>query len=250
MRFAGQVALVTGGAHGIGAACVRLLAGEGAAVVVADIDAAGAEAVVAELTGAGAAALAVKVDMAEVAGVRAMVQAAAGWRGRLDILVNNAGLAIARPLLDYTEQDWRRQLAVNLDGPFFALQAAARLMVEQRHGKIINIASTAAYVSSSTPEAAYDVTKAGIRQLTVSAAAELAGYGVNVNAVAPGTVVTGLTASVLDSGEKLERAGAKIPAGRLGRPEEIAAAVAYLASAQADYVHGHTLVVDGGWLVF
>jgi NAD(P)-dependent dehydrogenase (short-subunit alcohol dehydrogenase family) len=249
MELTGQVALVTGAAKGIGAACAEALSAEGAAVVVADIDVKGAEAVAEGLTARGRQALAMLVDMGDTDSVPAMVDAAARWRGRLDVLVNNAGMGIAKPLLDYTSADWDLQLAVNLRGPFLALQAAARLMVARGGGRIVNIASTAAFVSSSTPEAAYDVSKAGVRQLTVSAAAELAGRGVHVNAVAPGTIATALTESVLDTAEKRDRASAKIPAGRVGRPEDIANAVVYLSSPRADYVHGHVLVVDGGWLL-
>jgi NAD(P)-dependent dehydrogenase (short-subunit alcohol dehydrogenase family) len=112
----------------------------------------------------------------------------------------------------------------------------------------VNIASTAAFVSSSTPESAYDASKGGVRQLTVSASVELAPLGINVNAVAPGTIATPLTTAVLDTPEKLARAEDKIPARRLGVPRDIAGAVAFLCSDDADYVHGHTLVVDGGWL--
>jgi NAD(P)-dependent dehydrogenase (short-subunit alcohol dehydrogenase family) len=248
-EFTGQVALVTGAARGIGAACARALAAEGAAVAVADIDHDGAAEVAADLTSGGHDACALAVDMGQPDSVRSMIRAADQWRGRLDVLVNNAGVGIAKPLLDYTPGDWDRQLAVNLRGPFLALQAAARLMVPRGGGRIVNIASTSAFVSSSTPEVAYDVSKAGVRQLTVSAAAELAGLGVHVNAVAPGTVATALTDSVLDTDEKRARAEAKIPAGRLGRPEDIAHAVVFLASARAGYIHGHVLVVDGGWLL-
>jgi NAD(P)-dependent dehydrogenase (short-subunit alcohol dehydrogenase family) len=248
-EFDGQVALVTGAARGIGAACAQALAAAGAAVVVADLDPEGAKETAAGLTARGYQALALAADMGDPAAVPALVEAADGWRGRLDVLVNNAGMAVAKPILDYTVADWDRQLAVNLRGPFLALQAAARLMVGRGGGAIVNVASTAAFVSSSTPEAAYDVSKAGVRQLTVSAAAELAGRGVRVNAVAPGTIDTPLTDAVLNSPAKRDRAAAKIPAGRVGRPQDIADAVTYLASPRASYVHGHTLVVDGGWLL-
>jgi NAD(P)-dependent dehydrogenase (short-subunit alcohol dehydrogenase family) len=133
---------------------------------------------------------------------------------------------------------------------FFATQEAARVMIPKRRGKIVNFASTAGFVSSSTPEAAYDISKGGVRQLTVSVAAELAPHHINVNAVAPGTIMTELTMRVLDTPEKMNRAAAKIPMGRLGSPEDMVGPVLFLCSDEADYITGHTLVVDGGWLLF
>jgi NAD(P)-dependent dehydrogenase (short-subunit alcohol dehydrogenase family) len=248
-RLEGLVALVTGAASGMGAAYARGFAGEGATVVLADLDLAGAERVAGELAG-GARASAVAVDMADVTSVCAMVDQAVAFGGTLDVLVNNAGIGIAKPLLDYTEADWDRQLAVNAKGPFFALQAAARVMIPARGGKIVNVASTAAFVSSSTPEVAYDVSKGAIRQLTVSAAAELAPHGINVNGIAPGTVATPLTRQVLDTPEKRSAAAAKIPLGRVAEPEDLVGTAVFLASSDADYLCGHVVVVDGGWLLY
>jgi NAD(P)-dependent dehydrogenase (short-subunit alcohol dehydrogenase family) len=250
VRLAGLVALVTGAAHGIGSAYARGFAREGARVVLADLDLPAAERLADELTAGGAQATAVGVDMADVAAVRAMVDQAVAWGGTLDVLLNNAGIGIAKPLLDYSEADWDRQLAVNAKGPFFALQAAARVMIPRRSGKVVNIASTAAFVSSSTPEVAYDVSKGAVRQLTVSAGAELAAYGINVNGIAPGTVATELTRRVLDTPEKLERAAAKIPLGRLADPDDLVGTAVFLASSDADYLCGHVVVVDGGWLLY
>ena len=148
-----------------------------------------------------------------------MVAFAIDWRGGLDILVNNAGVAIARSVLEATPDEWQAQLDVNLRAPFFALQAAARHMVERGSGKIVNTVSTSGFASSSTPEPIYDLTKGGLRQLTISAAVELAPLGVNVNGVAPGTIGTDLTNAVLDTPEKLARATARIPAARsVARP--------------------------------
>jgi len=234
----------------MGRAVARGLAAEGAQVVVAEVDeAAGREAAEA-ITGAGGRALAVAADISQVDQVRALFKQALEEFGTVDILVNNAGIGIARPLLDYTEADWDRQLGVNLKGMFFATQEAARVMVPKRRGKIVNFASTAAFVSSSTPETAYDISKGGVRQLTISVAAELAPHHVNVNAVAPGTILTELTLRVLDTPEKMDRAAAKIPLGRLGSPEDLVGPVLFLCSDEAGYITGHTLVVDGGWLLF
>lgn len=234
----------------MGRAIALALAALGANVVVAEVDqAVGAEAVN-EIEKSGGRAMAVTVDVSSVADVRRLFKETVNRFGDVDILINNAGIGIAKPLVDYTEADWDRQLGVNLKGMFFATQEAARLMIPKRRGKIVNFASTAAFVSSSTPETAYDISKGGVRQLTVSVAAELAPYHINVNAVAPGTILTDLTLRVLDTDEKMARASAKIPLGRLGKPEDMVGPVLFLCSSEADYVTGHVLVVDGGWLLY
>lgn len=250
MRFSGQTAIVTGAGRGMGRAIAEALAAEGASVVVSDIDQASGEDAVAAIERAGGKSRFVQVDISSVAGVRRLFETTLSAFGGLDILVNNAGIGIPKPLLEYTEADWDRQLGVNLKGMFFATQEAARVMIPKRRGKIVNFASTAAFVSSSTPETAYDISKGGVRQLTVSVAAELAQYHINVNAVAPGTILTDLTLRVLDTDEKMNRAAAKIPMNRLGKPDDMVGPVLFLCSAESDYVTGHTLVVDGGWLLF
>ena len=247
-RLAGRTALVTGGARGIGAAIVERLVAEGAAVVVADRLGDVAESLAATQRAADNEVIAHEVDLTDLDAIAAMVQTAIAWRGDLDILVNNAGIDLPGSVLDATVDEWYVQLAVNLRAPFFAIQAAAQHMVARGSGKIVNTVSTSGFASSSTPNTIYDLTKGGLRQLTISAAVELAPHGVNVNGVAPGTIATELTTAVLDTPEKLARASARIPRGTFGRPADIAAAVAFLSSDDADYVHGHVLVVDGGWL--
>jgi NAD(P)-dependent dehydrogenase (short-subunit alcohol dehydrogenase family) len=250
MNFAGQAAIVTGAGRGMGRAIALALAEGGASVVVAEVDKPSAEDTASAIREAGGKAVSMVVDISQVEDVRRLFKAAVDELGTVDILVNNAGIGIPKPLLDYTEADWDRQLGVNLKGLFFATQEAARIMIPKRRGKIVNFASTAAFVSSSTPETAYDISKGGVRQLTISVAAELAPHHINVNAVAPGTIMTELTSRVLDTEEKMARASAKIPMGRLGAPEDMVGPVLFLCSEEADYITGHTLVVDGGWLLF
>jgi len=234
----------------MGRAIAVALAAEGANVVVAEVDEPAAKDVVDEIKKGGGRGLAFKADVSSVGDLRLLFERTLKEFGDVDILINNAGIGIARPLVDYTEADWDKQLGVNLKGMFFATQEAARIMIPKRRGKIVNFASTAAFVSSSTPETAYDISKGGVRQLTVSVAAELAPHQINVNAVAPGTIMTDLTMRVLDTEEKMARASAKIPLGRLGKPEDMVGPVLFLCSAEADYITGHVLVVDGGWLLF
>ena len=248
MSFAGQTAIVTGAGRGMGRAVALGLAAVGASVVVGFVRVPFND--VAAIKKAGGQAAAVVVDISRVDDVRRMFKAAIAQFGTVDILINNAGIGIPKPLLEYTEEDWDKQLGVNLKGMFFATQEAARVMIPKHRGKIVNFASTAAFVSSSTPETAYDISKGGVRQLTTSVAAELAPHHINVNAVAPGTIMTELTLSVLDTDEKMSRASAKIPMGRLGVPEDMVGPVLFLCSDEADYITGHTLVVDGGWLLF
>jgi NAD(P)-dependent dehydrogenase (short-subunit alcohol dehydrogenase family) len=250
MNFAGQAAVVTGAGRGMGKAVALGLAEGGASVLVAELDKASGEDTAKAIRDAGGKAVSVVVDISQVEDVRRLFKAAVDELGTVDILVNNAGIGIPKPLLEYTEADWDKQLGVNLKGLFFATQEAARIMIPKRRGKIVNFASTAAFVSSSTPETAYDISKGGVRQLTISVAAELAPHHINVNAVAPGTIMTELTLRVLDTEEKMARASAKIPMGRLGAPEDMVGPVLFLCSEEADYITGHTLVVDGGWLLF
>jgi NAD(P)-dependent dehydrogenase (short-subunit alcohol dehydrogenase family) len=250
VRLEGLVGIVTGSARGIGRAYAEGYASEGAKIVLADLDGDGARSSAAGIVADGGQAIGVQVDMADVASVQAMVKAATDWAGTVDILLNNAGMGIAKPLLETTEEDWDRQLDVNLKGMFFAIQAVLPHMLNAGRGKIINIASTSGFVSSTTPEVAYDVSKGGVRQLTVSVAAELAACGINVNGIAPGTIETDLTRQVLNTPERRARAEAKIPLGRVGQPTDLVGAAVFLASGESDYITGHTLVVDGGWLIY
>jgi len=249
-RFDGSVAVVTGAGRGMGRAVAMRLGREGARVVIAEVNPEHGVEVAEEIRAAGGTATPFSADVSRVDDVTRLFAEAVKAYGTVDILVNNAGIGVAKPILEYTEADWDRQMAVNVKGVFFCSQAAARLMIPRRRGKIVNFASTSAFVSSSKPEIAYDTSKGAVRQMTVSMAAELAPHGITVNAVAPGTTATEMTRSSLATKEGLAWQLARIPMGRVGQPEDIAAVVLVLCSPEASYITGHTLVADGGWLLF
>ena len=182
------------------------------------------------------------------------VEAVRGEIARVDAetplrtVVANAGVAFQRPLLEVEPEPFDRLMDVNVRGVFFTLQAAARAMAPRGAGSIVTVCSTSGFTASSGPMTAYDASKGAVRLLTQAAARELAGAGIRVNGVAPGTVETDLTLGLATSAELEALGGTRIPLGRLGRPEEIASAVAFLASDEASYITGHILVADGGWL--
>ena len=234
----------------MGRAVSLRLAAEGARVVVAELVPEHGEEVAREIVQGGGQAVAVPTDVTRIAEIDRLFEQAASAFGPCDVLVNNAGIGVGKAVLDYTEADWDRQMGVNVRAVFFCSQAAVRQMAPRRRGKIVNFASTSAFVSSSRPSVAYDVSKGAVRQMTISMAAELAPLGINVNAVAPGTVETEMTRESLSTEEGRAWQLARIPMGRLGRPDDIAGVVAFLCSAEADYITGHVLVADGGWTLF
>jgi len=253
----GQVALVTGAGQGNGRAIALRLAAAGAAVAVNDLDAGLADRVAGEIRALGRPAVAVPADVRQVPQIEAMIHRAVAELGRLDILVNNAGLIRANPLGSVTEDDWDLTFAVNARGLFFCLQAAARVMVQQGSGVIINIASVAgrgnAGLSYSPP---YAASKAAVINLTQQSARALADKNVRVNAICPGLIDTafnwrleeeiGVQQKGLPYGELLKQRIAGVPMGRIGQPTDVANAVAFLCSPQASYITGQSLNVDGG----
>ncbi len=239
-----RVCIVTGGAQGIGEACIRRFAREKAKVVIADIDDARGAALAAEVGG-----LYVHCDVGDKAQVDALVNSTVAAHGRLDVLVNNAGIFKAADFLEISEADFDAVLRVNLKGAFLVGQAVAREMVKAGaacKGSIINMSSVNGVLTIPTI-ASYNVSKGGINQLTRVMALALADRGIRVNAVAPGTIATELAArAVLTSDEAKARIMSRTPMKRLGEPSEIADTVAYLASDAASYITGEIVVVDGG----
>ncbi len=239
--LAGRVCIVTGGAQGIGEACCRRFAREGAHVVIADVDEARGQLLAAELK-----ALFVPCDVGDKVQVDALVAQAVAAHGRIDVLVNNAGIFKAADFLEITEEDFDAVLRVNLKGAFLVAQAVAREMAQAERGSIINMSSVNGTLAIPSI-ASYNVSKGGINQLTRVMSLALADKGIRVNAVAPGTIATELAAkAVLTSEEAKARIMSRTPLRRLGEPSEIADTVAYLASDAASYITGEIVVVDGG----
>jgi NAD(P)-dependent dehydrogenase (short-subunit alcohol dehydrogenase family) len=237
------VAVVTGAARGNGAAIARRLAERGAHVLVADLDGDGAQAHAAALRSDGHAANDSAVDVAEEASVEALGDAASAL-GQLVAWVNNAGIIDRTPLLEIDVASWDRLMAVNARGCFLGTRAAGRRMREQ--GAIVNVASISSRVALPNT-AHYGATKGAVELLTRHAALELGPRGIRVNAVAPGSIRTAMTAERLSVPEQLERTLRRIPLGRVGTPEDVAGAVGFLCSPESAYVNGATLFVDGGW---
>ncbi|WLD13724.1 3-oxoacyl-[acyl-carrier-protein] reductase [Planctellipticum variicoloris] len=244
MNLTGRVALVTGGSRGIGRAIVARLAGAGAKVAfVYQSNQEAAEALAAELKAQGSEVLAIKADVSSKEEADQAVEQVTTAFGRLDILVNNAGITRDGLLATMTSDQWRQVIDTNLTGVFNFCQAATRTMMSQRYGRVINMSSVAADFSNPG-QVNYAASKAGIEGFSRCMATELAKRGVTVNCVAPGFIETDMTVAVVNSfGDKIKQS---IPVRRLGKPEDIANAVHFLASEESSYITGQTLKVDGG----
>ncbi|MBD1552126.1 glucose 1-dehydrogenase [Pseudomonas sp. C2L12B] len=252
--MAGKVCIVTGAASGIGRAIARQLAAQGAVVVVADVTSEvieGGQPTAELITQAGQQAYFVQTDVADTAQVDDLIETTAARFGRLDVLVNNACIRHARPLLELEEVDWHRVLDVNLSGVYRCCRAAVRQMVRQApldeaRGRIINLSSQHGMIAAPQ-DLAYGVSKAAIDYLTRQLACDYAEQQIICNAVAPGKVQTGAGGRALDP-VVMERAIRRTPWPRLGLPDDIAKAVVFLASPDASFITGTTLMVDGGWM--
>jgi NAD(P)-dependent dehydrogenase (short-subunit alcohol dehydrogenase family) len=249
-RFLNQVAIVTGGSHGIGKATAQRLAGEGAAVAIADLDLEAAGQVAQTIREANGQAMAVQVDVTSGPQVEKMLAAVLGQYGHVDILANIAGIGFAEPFLEIKAENWQKILAVNLTGVFLCSQVVARHMVERKiEGRIVNMASTNGLVGEGEL-AHYNASKFGVVGLTMSMAIDLAPYNIRVNSVCPGLIKTRLTQPFRADPQWTADYLKKIPLHRFGEPEEVAAAVAFLASTDSGFITGHQLVIDGGQLTF
>lgn len=243
--LSGQVAVVTGANTGIGQAIALALAGAGASIVA--VGRSSMDETQAAVQTAGARFHAIKANLGSIEPVKGIVDETVATFGRLDILVNNAGIIRRADAIDFTEADWDAVMDVNLKTVFFLSQAAARHMLERGSGKIINIASLLSF-QGGIRIPSYTAAKSGLAGLTRLLACEWAGKGINVNAIAPGYVVTNNTAALRDDLERSAGILARIPAGRWGDPADLGGAAVFLASKASDYVHGTVLPVDGGWL--
>lgn len=246
-----KVALITGARRGMGRAHALALARQGAKVAVTDIDAGECEELAGEIRQGGGEALGLKLDVSSKAEVDSVIGETVARFDRLDILVNNAGIFFIKPALELSEEEWDRTLAVNLKGEFLCAQRAAAEMAKNRWGRIINISSIASgQVGVGFAGAAhYTASKGGILGMTATLAAEWAPLGITVNAIAPGAIDTPMVSAAQFPEEGMKGMIARIPLKRIGRPEEIAAAVVFLASEESSYVTGATFYIDGGWLV-
>ena len=246
MKLKGKVAIITGGAKGIGRACAERFLAEGAKVVLADVNVKSLSETAAAIGTAGDV-LAVPTDVSQKTEIDALIAAAVKKFGQIDIMVNNAGIAMMQDFLDVSEADYDKVLAVNLKGAFFGTQGAGRQMIAQgKGGVIINMSSINSGLANPRV-ATYAISKGGINQVTGTAAVAFAAHGIRVVGVGPGTILTDMVeGSFIDSPATERMIRSRTPMGRCGRPEEIASVVFFLASDDASYITGETIYPDGG----
>jgi meso-butanediol dehydrogenase/(S,S)-butanediol dehydrogenase/diacetyl reductase len=250
-RFEGRTVLLTAAGHGIGRACAQRFASEGARVAVSDLRGDAAEETAELCRAGGAEAWATGADASSPDDVERLVREAAAALGPIDVLHNNAGVLIAGSVLDQRLEDWDRTFAVNVRSAFLVTRAVLPAMLERGHGVIVNTASTSGLIGDAGV-AAYNTSKAAVISFTRHLTAEYAGRGIRANCVCPGWIKTGFNDPIFAADPELDEDGlvrATVPAQRQGSAEEVAAAVTFLASDDASYLHGHALVVDGGLTV-
>lgn len=250
MSLSDKIAIITGGAKGIGLACAERLARDGAKVIIADVDESEGETSCEAIRTAGGQASFIHCDVGKKLDVRNMVAAVVDMHERIDILINNAGIIAGGDFLEISEKDFDRVIKVNLKGAFLVGQTVARQMVAQLEsggepGSIINMSSVNAVLAIPT-QVPYTVSKGGIDQLTKVMALSLAPHGIRVNAIGPGSIMTDILRAVANDKEANDRIMSRTPLGRIGEPEEIASIAAFLASKDASYITGQTIYADGG----
>jgi 2-deoxy-D-gluconate 3-dehydrogenase len=242
----GRTAIVTGASRGIGQAAAIALSNAGANMVLVGRDGDGLQATASKLTSKYLIAL---TDVTNASEMMTTVQNALSKFGTIDILINNAGIIRRSPAIDISGKDWNDVIDTNLNAVFSWAQAVGRIMVEQGSGKIVNLASLLSF-SGGLNVAGYAAAKGGVAQLTKALANEWAKYGVCVNAIAPGYIKTEATAALRSNSERSQQILSRIPAGRYGEPDDLAGTIVYLASKASDYMNGHIVVVDGGFMAY
>lgn len=251
LQLSNKVAIVTGGAQGIGKALSTGLAKAGAKVVIADINEIKAAETISELRESKLDIDYIKTDITDNKQITNLVNQTIKKYNSIDILVNNAGISKKNPAELFTEEDWYKVMDINLNAPFFLSQSVGRFMIKQKRGKIINIASMSALiVNKGVPQISYNVSKSGINMLTKCLAAEWAKYNVHVNAIAPGFVFTEMTKKALANPQIMKERISGIPLRRIAVPEDLVGAVIFLASGASNYITGQCIVVDGGFTLW
>jgi len=243
----GKVAVVIGASRGLGQGMAKALAEAGADLVPVARTISSLEKLADEVKKLGRKCLPLKVDVSNLSEIRSLMDKVVGTFGRIDILVNSQGTQARKPAMEMTEQDWDGLMAVNLKSVYFSCQAAARHMIKQGKGKIINVASLTSVLGLANITI-YGASKGGVASLTKGLAVEWASHHINVNAVLPGYFITELTADLFKNEESAKWVISRIPMGRTGVPEDLAATAVFLSSEASDYITGHIIPVDGGWL--